>query len=161
MRFVLTLSGIILAAAPTAVGQTRAELAARFGSPQSEIFLLPQNVKLTATYDAGGGVCAFRIETPDHSERVAPNLTDVRFWIDSAYVSRLIADLVPENTRHGLVRSKAVGLRVGEQMRVESDDTVQITRIQRSRPVLITPEIPVADRLVKIVFRRPDCHAVV
>ena len=158
MRFVLTLSGIMLVAAHLAVGQTRSDLATRFGSPQSEIFVLAQNVKLTATYDVRGSVCVFRIETPDHSERVAPNLTDVRFWIDSAHVSRLIAELVPENTRHGLVQSQVVGLRVGEHMRVESDDTVQITRIQRSAPLLITPEVPVADRLVKIVFRRTDCH---
>lgn len=158
MRFVLTLLGIIFAAASGAPGQTRTDLVARFGSPQFEIFLLPQNVKLTATYDAVGNVCAFRIETPAHGERAAPNLTDVRFWIDSAHVARLIADLVPENTRRGAVQSQVAGLRVGEQMRVESDDTVQITRIQRSRPLLITSETPVADRLVTIAFKRSDCR---
>lgn len=157
MWFVLTLAAVIFAAGP-AISQTRAELAARFGSPQSEIFLLWRNVKLTATYDARGSVCEFRIETPDHSDRVSPNLTDGRFWIDSTYVSQLIAGLVPESARQGVVESQVVGLRVGESMRVESDDTVQITRIQRSRPLLITSEVPVADRLVKIVFRRPDCR---
>lgn len=156
MRFVMTLSGIILMSA-AALGQTRAELAGRFGLPRSEIFLLPQNVKLTATYDDAGSVCTFRIETSDHSERAAPNLSDVRFWMDSDHVSRLIGELVPESARRGVVESQLVGLRVGEHMRVETDDGVQISRIQRSRRLVTTSEIPVADRLVKIAFRRLDC----
>ena len=139
-------------------GQTRTELAARFGSPRSETFLLEKNVKLTATYDGSARVCGFRIETPEHSERVAPNLTDVRYWIDAQQVNRLIAELVPEGLRSGPVQHSTVGLRVGEQMLTESDDAVQITRIQRSRPLPLARETPIADRLVTILWKRKECH---
>jgi hypothetical protein len=151
------LGSIALVTAEVRAGQTRSDLATRFGAPQSEIFLLPRNIKLTATYDGGGAVCAFRIETRIHSERAAPNLTDTRYWTDSEHITRLISDLVPENSRQGTVQSRTVGLRVGEHMLVESDDAVQITRIQRSRRLLTIPDVPVADRLVNIVFRRPQC----
>ena len=139
------------------VAQTRPELAHRFGSPRSEIFFLPQNIKLTAMYDASDRVCAFRIETSNHSERVAPNLTDARYWIESQQVTRLIAELIPEGARRGAVQTQTMGLRIGEQALIESDETVQITRIQRSRPLLISGALPVADRLVKIAWKRPEC----
>jgi hypothetical protein len=158
MRNVFIAGGIVLAAAQVLLGQTRTDLATQFGLPQSEIFLLPQNIKLTATYGREGKVCAFRIESREHSERAAPNLTDARFWTDSQHIKRLIADLVPENTRQGNVESRTIGLRVGEHMHVESDDSVEITRIQRSRPLLVTSEVPVADRLARIVFKRPECR---
>jgi hypothetical protein len=138
--------------------QTRADLTARFGAPRSEIFRAGGNIKLTATYDDAGGVCAIRIETPDHSDRVAPNLTDERYWIESEQVTELIKSLIPAEARSGEVRSRTIGLRVGERMRVESDDAVEITRIQRSRPLLPASERPIADRLVRIVFRKPNCE---
>jgi len=53
---------------------------------------------------------------------------------------------------------KTLRLRVGEWMLIESDDAVQITRIQRSRR-LSAPDIPVADRLVKITWKRPACES--
>lgn len=158
MRTVWILAAIIAAAVQAAAGQTRAELANRFGSPQAEIFFLPNNVRLTAAYGEQGTACGFRIETREHSERAAPNLTDARFWTDSELISRLIEQLVPANTHHGKVESREMGLRVGEHMRIQSDDAVEITRIQRSRPLLTSGELPVADRLVKIVFKRPDCR---
>jgi hypothetical protein len=139
-------------------GQTRTELAARFGSARSETFLLDQNVKLTATYDASARVCTLRIETPEHSERVAPNLTDHRYWIDAQQITRLVAELVPDSARQGPIQHSSLGLRVGEQMLTESDDAVQITRIQRSRPLPITRELPVADRLVTILWKRKECR---
>src|ERR1700689_5427553 len=141
-----------------APGQRRAGFASRFGSPRSEIFLLPGRVQLTATYDSSGAVCAYRIETPDNTERVAPDMIDERFWIDSQKVTRLIADLVPEATRRGQIHSKTLGLRVGEWMLIESDDAVQITRVQRSRR-LSAPDTPAADRLVKITWKRPECES--
>src|SRR6478672_10795927 len=95
MRTVLITGAIIVAAVQAAAGQTRAELANRFGLPQAEIFFLPNDVKVTAAYGEQGTACAFRIETREHSERAAPDLTDARFWTDSQLIARLIEELVP------------------------------------------------------------------
>ena len=158
MRAVSIAGTIIVAAVQAAAGQTRADLANQFGLAQAEIFFLPNNLKLTATYSHEGTVCALRIETREHSERAAPNLTDAKFWTDSEQIARLIGGLIPTNTRHGKVESRTVGLRVGEHLLIESDDAIEITRIQRSRPLLTTGELPVADRLVRIMFKRPECR---
>lgn len=82
MRCVLVV-GILAALCEQASGQTRAELAARYGAAHSEIFLVPRQIRLTATYDNTDRVCAYLVETIDHAERLSPNMTDVRFWIDS------------------------------------------------------------------------------
>ena len=155
MRFALTLFSIGLMQTGA---QTRTDLAARYGPPHSEIFLLPQGIKLTAALDTSGGICALRIETPDHSERVAPNITDDRFWMSSSVVADLIKELVPEQARSGEPRSRTVGLRVGEHLRVDTWDAVEITRIQRSRRLLSTAEeSSPGERLARIIFRRPEC----
>lgn len=153
MRFLLVVS-VLPALCGQASGQTRAELAAKYGAAHAEIFLLPHQIRLTATYDNVDRVCAYLIETTDHAEHLSPNMTDVRFWIDSNEVTRLIAELVPEGSRHGPVQTDTVGLRVGEQILIEADDTVQITRIQRSPRLVKAPSMPVADRLVTIKWKR-------
>jgi hypothetical protein len=141
-----------------ASGQTRAELASRFGAAHAETFLLPHQIKLTATYDSSDHVCEYRMETPDHSERASPKLTDARFWIDSVEITRMIAELVPQSARSGPIQRDTIGLRVGERILIESDDTIQITRIQRSRPMLSAGgPLPVADRLVTMKWKRPEC----
>ena len=138
--------------------QSRADLEARFGPPRIEIFALPHNIRLTAAFNAVERVCMYRIETAAHLERGASSLSDGRYWMDSAEVTKLIAQLVPASSRRGIVDSQRVGLREGEDAVIESDDTVQITRTQRTRRVVAAPEIPVADRLVKIVYKGRECE---
>lgn len=132
-------------------------MAARFGPPQWEIFLLPEHLKLTVTYDSVGSACTFRIETREHSDRVASSLTDSRYWTNAEHITRVIADLVPVIMRNGEVKASVADLRPGEQMRIESYANVDITRIQRSRRLLTSDENPIADRLVTIRFTRPAC----
>jgi len=157
MQFVVVVCAL-MALWEQASGQTRADLASRFGAAHSETFLLPHQIKLTATYDSSDHVCEYRMETPDHAERASPNLTDARFWIDSVEITRLIAELVPQSARRGPIQTDTIGLRVGEHILIEADDVIQITRIQRSRPMLsATGPLPIADRLVTIKWMRFDC----
>jgi hypothetical protein len=114
-------------------------------------------VKLTAIYGGSDRVCAWRIETPEHSERVSPNLTDARYWIDSRTIARLLADLVPESSRRGPTKRETLDLRPGEQMIAESDQAVSIVRIHRNRRLLNMPDMPAADRLVRIAWKGTDC----
>ena len=145
---------------PTAFAQTRSDLITRFGQPWTETFLIPPNVKLNVAYGPGEHVCSLRIETVDHSQRAAPNLTDTRYWIDTGQVNRLLVELVPPTQRKGKVEHSKVGLRVGEYALIESDDSVEITRIQRNAPLLLTSKAPVADRLVTVQWKRPECQNV-
>ena len=155
--FIATLIALIL---PAAFAQSRSDLAARFGKPWTETFLVLSNVKVNAAYGPDERVCSLRIETLDHSQRVAPSLSDARYWIDAGQVTRLLAELVPQGQRKGQVHQSRVDLRHGEYALLESDDAVQIKRIQSSGVLRLASKFPVADRLVTVQWKRPECQNV-
>jgi hypothetical protein len=143
-----------------AFSQSRSDFATRFGKPWTETFLVLTNVKLNIAYGPDERVCSLRMETLDHSQRVAPNLSDGRYWIDAEQVTRLLTELVPDAQRKGPVQHGKIGLRHGEFALIASDDSVQIERIQRSSILAFKSTLPVADRLVTVKWKRPECQSV-
>ena len=157
LMFVVIAFAVIL---PAAFAQSRFDLAARFGKPWTETFLVLSNVKVNAAYGPDERVCSLRIETMDHSQRVAPSLSDARYWIDAEQVTSLLEELVPQGRRKGPVQQSKVDLRRGEYALLESDDTVQIKRIQSSGVLRLAAKFPISDRLVTVQWKRPECQNV-
>jgi hypothetical protein len=131
-----------------ATAQTASDLAARYGNPDAEQFVVRPGITLTARYAADRTACEILIE-PEHSSQ-RPD--DKELPMEPGIVSTVIDELIPESERGILL------IRMIESMGASEYDTAEYQNVTISRYFVRYLPVNHDEKSARVVRKDGPCN---